>query len=121
MGRSQRHLREIRGVDSSGDTAAEAGDVPKPPPITGISPDTATITAAGASGRTIATMSSTGGTPGGYTYTTANAAGIAHVWAGAQLRTSADPAGTVGVHNMQITSTDIKGATKTEQLAVTLT
>lgn len=109
--RSQRHVREIRGVDSSGGPT---------PPITGIAPDTATLTAAGAVGRTICTAVPSGGTAP-FTYSVAVAAGLACAFTGANLLTTVNPAGTVGAKATQVTVTDARGQTKTEVITVTLT
>lgn len=113
MGRSQRHMRVVEGVDSSG----QIGPGPAP---TGILPDTASIAAAGVVGRTIATLSTTGG-QGPYTYTIVNAAGVSAAIVGAALQTTVDPAGTAALHTMSILSKDQRGSTVTENLAVTLT
>ena len=56
--RSQRHLREFRGYDSNGWKRPGFGV----PAITGFTPTSASIAAAGAVGRTIATIVPTGGT-----------------------------------------------------------
>ena len=104
--RSQIHKEQVHGY--------------RPPAITGISPDTATIAAAGAVGRTVATLSVTGGTaPITYSITAAN--GLSAVIAGNLLNTSADPCGTAGAKAVGIMATDSKGKTITENLVVTLT
>lgn len=113
MGRSQRHMRDVEGLDSSGNIG------PGPAP-TGISPDVASIAAAGATGRVIATLSTTGG-QGPYTYTIIAAAGVSAQFVGSQLQTTVNPAGTVALHTMSIMSKDQRGSTITENLAVTLT
>jgi hypothetical protein len=114
MGRhSQNRKLEIYGVNASGQR-------PLPPAITGILPDTATIAAAGAVGRTIATLSVTGGTAP-VTYAITAAGGLSAVIAGSALNTSVDPCGTVGAKTVSIQATDARGQTKTETITVTLT
>src|SRR6476659_5945635 len=90
------------------------------PPVTSVLPDTASIAAAGAVGRTIATLSATGGTPP-LTFFIANPAGLAMVIAGNLLNTAADPVGTAGSKLVAIKATDAFGATLTETLTVTVT
>jgi hypothetical protein len=103
--RSQRHVSEVQGRIVL---------------ITGISPDTASIAAVGAVGRTVATLSATGGTAP-VTYTIANAGGLSLAISGNLLQTTADPVGTVGAKTVGITATDSRGQTKTENIAVTVT
>jgi len=105
QGRSQRHLREVQGRIVA---------------ITSISPDTTSITAAGAVNRTVAALAVTGGTAP-ITYTIANAGGLTLNIAGNLLRTGADPVGPVGVTTVGITATDSLGQTRTENIAVTVT
>lgn len=115
VGRSQRHKQQIQGVDSSGNVGPGGGPGP-----TGIAPDTATIAAAGAVDRTIATMVTTGG-QGPYNYSIIAAAGVSAQFVGAALKTTVNPAGTVALHNMSIQTRDTRGNVLTENLAVTLT
>jgi 3-keto-L-gulonate-6-phosphate decarboxylase len=103
--RSQRHVAEIRN---------------RIVPITGISPDTATIAAVGAIGRTVATLSVTGGTAP-VIYTIANAGGLALVIVGNLLQTTADPVGTVGAKTVSILASDNAGQSKIEDITVTVT
>ena len=105
QGRSQRHVAEVRN---------------RIVPITGISPDTASIAAAGAVGRTVATLSITGGTAP-VTYTTTNAGGLALEITGNLLKTTVNPVGTVGAKTVGIRATDSKGQTLTENITVTVT
>jgi hypothetical protein len=106
--RSQRHIAEVRG--------------PLGPPITGINPDTATLAAAGAIGRTVATLTGTGGTAP-YTWGINNAAGLSITIApGSNLiTTTVNPYGTVGVKQVMVTAVDSRGMIKTEPIAVTVT
>jgi hypothetical protein len=104
--RSQRHKEQVHGY--------------RPPAITGILPDTATIVAAGAIGRTIATLSVTGGTAP-ITYSITAAGGLSATIAGNLLNTSANPCGTVGAKTVGIMATDAWGKTLTENMTVTLT
>lgn len=115
VGRSQRHMLEVQGYDSSGDIGPGGGPAP-----TGISPDVASIAAAGVVDRTIATLTATGG-QGPYTFSIAAAAGVSAQIVGNLLKTTVNPAGTVGLHTMSITVKDQRAMTKTETLAVTLT
>ncbi len=108
--RSQQHLVRTRGYASQGAT----------PPITGISPDTASIANAGAVNRTVATLSVVGGTAP-ITYTIANAGGLSLNILGNLLRTNANPVGTVGAKTVGITAIDPFGKTLTENIAVTVT
>jgi hypothetical protein len=103
--RSQRHLREAQGRIVT---------------ITGISPDTTSITAAGAVGRTVAALSVTGGTAP-ITYTIDNAGSLSLGITGNLLQTAADPVGAVGDTTVGITATDSVGQTLTENIAVTVT
>lgn len=111
--RSQSHMLRTGRYTSGGVS-------PPSPEITGILPDTATIAAAGAVGRTIATLSVTGGTAP-VTYAITAAGGLSAVIAGSALNTSVDPCGTVGAKTVSIQATDSKGQTKTETITVTLT
>jgi hypothetical protein len=111
--RSQAHLLRVGRYTSGGVS-------PLPPAITGISPDTATIVAAGAIGRTIATLSVTGGTAP-VTYAITAAGGLSAVISGNALNTSANPCGTVGAKTVSIQATDARGQTLTETITVTLT
>lgn len=90
------------------------------PPITNILPDTATIAAAGAVGRTVATMSIVGGTPP-VIYTIANAAGLSIAISGNLIVTTVNPVGTAGAKSVSITATDVRQQTKTETITVTVT
>lgn len=92
----------------------------RPPEITSIAPDTASIAGIGAVGRLVATLSVTGGTAP-IVYTIANAGGMSVIIAGNLLNTTGDPCGTVGAHSVSITATDSKGKTLNENLAVTVT
>ena len=104
--RSQRHKEQVHGY--------------RPPEITGIAPDTASIAAAGAIGRLIATLSVTGGTAP-VTYAILAGGGLSAVIAGNLLNTSVDPCGTVGAKTVSIQATDSKGKTLTENIVVTVT
>jgi 3-keto-L-gulonate-6-phosphate decarboxylase len=104
--RSQRHKEQVHGY--------------RAPEITGISPDTATIAAAGAVGRTIATLSVSGGTAP-VTYSITAAGGLSAVIAGNLLNTSVNPCGTAGAKTVGIMATDSQGKTLTENITVTLT
>jgi hypothetical protein len=104
--RSQRHKEQVHGY--------------RAPEITGILPDTATIAAAGAVGRTIATLSVSGGTPP-VTYSITAAGGLSAVIAGNLLNTSVNPCGTAGAKTVGIMATDSQGKTLTENITVTLT
>lgn len=115
MGRSQRHMKHVQGINASGDIGPGGGPGP-----TGISPDVASIAAAGAVGRTIATLSTVGG-QSPYTYRIIAAAGVSAQFVGAALQTTVNPAGTVALHTMSIETRDQRGNTLTENLAVTLT
>jgi hypothetical protein len=114
--RSQSRKLEVHGINSDGERPPWA----VAPPITGISPDTATIAAAGAIGRTIATLSMTGGTAPA-TYAITAAGGLSAVILGNALNTSVNPCGTVGPKTVSIQATDARGQTKTETIVVTLT
>lgn len=105
--RSQAHRLRVHGVYGA-------------PNITGILPDTATLAAVGAAGRTIATMSTTGGTAP-FTYSIANYGGVQAAFVGNVLQTTGTPAGTVAAHTMSITVGDAAGRYLTETLVVTLT
>jgi 3-keto-L-gulonate-6-phosphate decarboxylase len=104
--RSQQRKQEIHGYT--------------PPPVTGITPDTATIAAVGAVGRLVATLTATGGTAP-FVYAVVNAGTLAVVIAGNALNTAADPVGPVGTQPVSVRVTDIKGKTITENVAVTVT
>jgi Asp/Glu/hydantoin racemase len=104
--RSQNHKEQVHGY--------------RPPAITGILPDTASIAAAGAVGRTIATLSANGGTPP-IAYTITSAGGLSAVIVGTQLNTSVNPCGTVGAKTVVITATDRWAQSRTENLIVTVT
>jgi hypothetical protein len=118
--RSQRHLREFQGYDSSGQGGG--GVAPGNPPITGIYPDVATIAGVGAVGRLIATLSTSGGT-GIKTFTLIGAVGLTVkiVPANNTLITDADPVGAPGIHEVTIQADDELGETLTEILTVTVT
>jgi len=105
--RSQRHKFEIQGGGIS------LG-------ITAINPTSASIVAAGAVGRAIATMSATGGTPP-YTWSLTNAAGLAMAFTGNVLQTTADPVGTAGTKTATVMATDNLGQTRSQTLTVTVT
>lgn len=90
------------------------------PPITGISPNTATIAAAGVAGRTVTTLSIAGGVAPA-TYTIANAGGLSLAISGNLLLTNANPVGAVGPATVNIKATDGRGQTLTEPIAVTVT
>lgn len=105
--RSQRHKEQVHGM------------IP-PVPITGILPDTATIAASGAVGRTVATLSTQGGTAP-FSYSITAAGGLSAVIAGNLLQTSVNPCGTAGVKTVSIQSTDARGQVKVETIAVTVT
>jgi|SRR6187200_3374482 len=90
------------------------------PAISGISPDTASIAAAGAVGRTVATLSVAGGTPP-VTYAVTAGGGLSAAMSGNLLQTTVNPCGTAGVKTVSISATDSWGQTKTETIAVTLT
>jgi 3-keto-L-gulonate-6-phosphate decarboxylase len=107
IARSQRHKAEVHSYISS-------------PLITGILPDTATIAASGAVGRTVATLSVTGGTAP-ITYSITAAGGLSAVIAGNLLQTSVNPCGTAGAKTVGIMATDSKSKTLTENIVVTLT
>jgi len=111
--RSQAHLIRT-GRPTSG------GLTPSSPPITATGPTTALGTAAGAVGRVIATLTASGGTPP-YVWTVANAGGMSVNIVGAQLRTTADPAGSVGTHNVDLVCTDSRSQTRPLTCVVTLT
>ena len=104
--RSQRHKQEFQGYRS--------------PAITAINPDTASIAAAGAVGRTVATMSVAGGTPP-ITYAVTAGGGLSAAMNGNLLQTTVNPCGTAGVKTVSISATDPWGQTKTETIAVTVT
>lgn len=115
MGRSQRHKKYVQGVTSSGDIGPGGGSGP-----TGISPDVASIAAAGAVDRTIETLSTVGG-QGPYVYSIINAAGVSAQFVGNLLKTTVNPAGTAALHTMSIQVRDQRGNVLVENLAVTLT
>jgi hypothetical protein len=103
--RSQHHKAQVHGYK---------------PNFVGILPDTATIAAAGAVGRTVATLSSTGGTPP-VTFSIFAAGGLAAAITGNLLQTTVNPCGTVGAKTVGITARDSIGKTLTENIVVTLT
>ena len=113
--RSQRHLREIEGVNSGG-----AG--PALPPVN-TTPSVVGLPAAGAVGRTIMEVTMLNGMPP-FTYVVTTAAGVAAAFSPAGsnvLKTTADPAGTTGGHAMSLTVTDALNRAVVVPLAVTLT
>ena len=119
MTRSQRHLREIRGYDSNGLKRPGFGP---PPAITGSTPPTATLAAAGIVGRTVATIAPVGGTAP-FTYALTTPAGLSAAFTpntSAVLTTTVNPCGTAGVKNCTVTITDSRGQTRSHALAVTL-
>lgn len=89
-------------------------------PITNILPDTATIAAAGAVGRTVATLSITGGSLP-VTYAIANAGGMSIALSGSTIVTTVNPCGTAGAKSVSVMATDSKFQTKTETITVTVT
>jgi hypothetical protein len=114
VGRSQRHMLEVQGYDSSGDIGPGGGPAP-----TGISPDSGTIAAAGAVDRTIGTFTATGG-QGPYTFSIIAAAGVSAQFVGNLLKSTVNPIGTVALHTMSIQVKDQRGMTKVENYALTL-
>jgi len=90
-------------------------------PITGVGPELASETAAGAVGRTLATFSATGGTPP-YTFSVGNlaASGLAASVQGNLLVADADPAGVPQGYILQVTATDSEGESLMEETALTL-
>ena len=95
--RSQRHKEVFQGYRS--------------PAITGISPDTASIAAAGAVARTVATLSVVGGTPP-ITYAVVSGGGLSAAMNGNLLQTTVNPCGTAGVKTVSISATDPWGRPK---------
>lgn len=94
--------------------------MPKPP-ITSLLPDTATLPAAGAVGRTLAALSAVGGSPA-FTYTLTNSAGLSIAISGDNLvKTTANPYGTAGAKTISVQVKDARNLTKTETIAVTVT
>ena len=91
--RSQRHKAEMQAITG--------------PPITNILPNTATIAAAGAVGRTVATLSVTGGTAP-VNYLIADAAGMSIAIAGNLVQTTVNPVSTVGAKAVQIMASEFK-------------
>lgn len=89
-------------------------------PITGISPDTASIAAAGAVGRTVATLSMAGGTPP-VTYSLVSSGGLACAIQGNLLVTTVNPCGTAGAKTVVVTATDRLYQSRTENVVVTVT
>jgi hypothetical protein len=114
VGRSQRHMQEIQGVNASGNIGLGG------PAITGISPDAASVAAAGAVDRTLGTFTVVGGTAPLH-WSIAAAAGVSAQFVGNLLKTTVNPAGTVALHTMSITVSDQRGMSKTENFALTLT
>jgi hypothetical protein len=106
--RSQRHIQETRFLTG--------------PPITAILPDTATLVGAGAVGRTVATLSITGGTAP-VRYTLVDTAGLAITIApGSNLiTTTVNPYGTAGAKAVNVAATDARNRTLNEVLTVTVT
>lgn len=90
------------------------------PPITSILPDTASIAAAGAVNRVIATMSVVGGVIP-ITYTVTDAAGLNLNVLNNTLRTNLNPVGTAGSKAVVVKATDGVGQTKSETITVTVT
>lgn len=91
------------------------------PPLGSVGPTTATIAAAGAIGRLVATLTSTAGVQP-ITYTiAANPAGMGLKITGNQLLSTTNPIGAVGAHAINVTATDGLGAALTITLTVTLT
>ena len=89
-------------------------------PITDILPNTVTIAAAGAVGRTVATLSIAGGSLP-VTYTIAAAGGMQIAISGSTIVTTVNPCGTTGAKSVSIMATDSKFQTKTETITVTVT
>lgn len=116
MTRSQRHKRLVQGFDSYGSAGPNAGPAP-----TGFTPTTASIAAAGAVDRTIATLVGTGPGLPPYRYSIITTAGVSAQFVGAALKTTVNPAGTVALHTMSIQIRDQRAMTFTQNLAVTLT
>lgn len=112
--RSQRHMVEVQGVNSSGDIGPGGGPGPA-----SIAPNDATIAAVGAVGRVIATMVTTGG-QGPYHYSIDDADGLAAEFVGAELRTTINPAGTVALHTVLVRVRDQRGSVEIEDIEVTL-
>lgn len=115
MGRSQRHKKYVQGFDSSGSAGPGGG----PPPVS-FAPVVASLAAAGATGRTIATLVPTGGLAP-YVWSIVTAAGVSAQFVGNLLQTTVNPAGTVALHTMSISVRDQRGFVFTNSLAVTLT
>jgi hypothetical protein len=91
-------------------------------PLAGtITPTTASIAAAGATGRLIAVMSGVTGGVQPVTWSVFTPAGIAAAFTGNALLSTANPIGTVGAHAMTIRATDALGAVRSSTLTVTLT
>jgi hypothetical protein len=117
--RSQRHLVERQGYDSSG---WGPGTGPPSPPITGILPNAATVAAAGAVGRTLVTLLAAGGT-GPFTWSVINNAGLA---LGIQISTNLivstqDPIGVAGPYTIRVRALDSVGVRLDEDIALTVT
>jgi hypothetical protein len=115
--RSQRHLREIQGEDSAGDTTPIPG-----PPMTGAGPATATVANVGAAGRAVAALTASGGT-GPFTWAVSSAGGLGVDVSGASLRTTTNPvrAAGLGAFPVGILATDANGHTFPYTITVTLT
>lgn len=114
--RSQRHKRELQGVTSGGGGSAMA-------PSNGGTPTAVGLAAAGSVGRTIVAVSVLNGTPP-FTYALTTAAGLSAAFTpntSNLLKTTADPAGTVGGHGASVTVTDARSRTTVIPVAVTLT
>lgn len=110
--RSQRHLRETRGYDSSGSTTA--------PPVSGFVPVAASLTAIGAVGRVVATFTPVGGVAP-YSFAITAPAGVSAGMVGNEMRTTIDPAGAVGGRAMTVVVTDGLGRSFSGPFDVTLT
>lgn len=90
------------------------------PPITGILPNTVTIAAAGAVGRTVATLSVTGGLAP-ITYSISSAGGMSIAISGNLIVTTVNPCGTAGAKTVQVMAVDRLYTTLTEPITVTVT
>lgn len=86
-----------------------------------IAPATASIAAAGLTGRVVATLATRGAkAPVSYTIV-GNPDALGVTFAGAELRTSADPVGSVGTHFLSVRGTDAEAILYTGTLKLTLT
>ena len=120
MGRSQRHLREIRGLDSGGNDQGDLNDV-YAPAITAINPSAKTIARATTVNTTLDTFSVVGGTAP-ITYTIPDAAGCSVAFTGNLLKNTANPIhATTGAKTLSIRATDKWGKTLAEPYVLTLT